>query len=99
MSGRIAASVGGGAQPQWRGDGKELYYLTLDNMLTAVEVTNSRTLQAGRPQPLFRAPVLDGLTGYRNVYVPTADGKRFLIKAALRQQPISAIIRWLATTQ
>jgi Tol biopolymer transport system component len=46
-------SVGGGAQPQWRGDGKELYYLSLDNMLTAVEVTSDRTLSVGRPQPLF----------------------------------------------
>jgi hypothetical protein len=88
--------VGGGAQPQWRADGKELYYLALDNMLTAVELTSARTPSVGRPQPLFRAPVLDGLAGYRNAYVPTADGKRFLIKAGLHQQPISAIVHWLA---
>ena len=36
-------------------------------------------LQAGKPKPLFRAPVLGSLTDYRNYYAVTADGTRFLI--------------------
>lgn len=42
-------SASGGAQPQWRRDGGELFYLSLDNTLMSVEV------QPGSPL-LFRAP-------------------------------------------
>lgn len=69
-------SVGGGAQPQWRGDSRELYYVTLDNMLTAVDLATNATLQVGRPRPLFRVPVLESLTGYPRVYAPTWDGRQ-----------------------
>src|SRR5439155_26117796 len=36
--GRRTISVGGGTEPQWRRDGKELFYLAADHMLMAVDV-------------------------------------------------------------
>jgi hypothetical protein len=35
---RMRVSVDGGGQPKWRGDGKELFYTTPDNLLMAVAV-------------------------------------------------------------
>jgi Tol biopolymer transport system component len=35
---KIQISTNGGSNPQWRGDGKELFYITSDNKLASVEV-------------------------------------------------------------
>jgi hypothetical protein len=89
--------VGGGTQPQWRGDGRELYYLSLDNTLMAVDITLNGSVQVGQPRQLFRAPVLGSLTDYRNVYAVTRDGGRFLFKAIAEdtyQEPISVLVNW-----
>jgi Tol biopolymer transport system component len=46
-------SAGGGAHPQWRGDGRELYYLAPDRRLMAVDVRSGATLETGRaPRPV-----------------------------------------------
>jgi hypothetical protein len=72
-------STGGGTEPQWRGDGKELFYLSADHMMMAVDVNSGSTLQASKPKPLFRAPCSGRSPAYRNYYAVTADGTRFLI--------------------
>ena len=53
---RSHVSVGPGAEPHWRDDGRELYYRSLlDGKLMAVEIANSRTLHAPEHQgPLER---------------------------------------------
>ena len=92
-------STGGGTEPQWRGDGKELFYLSADHMMMAFDVNSGSMLQAGKPKPLFRAPVLGALTDYRNYYAVTADGKRFLIDsvaAGTNQEPITVLVNWTA---
>jgi len=76
---KIRVSPGGGLQPYWRQDGRELYYLTPDRMLMAVAVRTAAThLEFGTPVPLFRAPVADPGWGSDH-YQPAADGRRFLI--------------------
>jgi hypothetical protein len=76
---KIRVSPRGGLQPEWRRDGRELYYLTPDRMLMAVEVrTVASRLEFGLPVPLFKAPVADPTWG-RNHYQPAADGRRFLV--------------------
>jgi Tol biopolymer transport system component len=91
-------STGGGAQPQWRDDGRQLYYLALDNTVMAVDVnTTSGTLQVGRSRPLFRPPLLGALTDYRNLYAVTRDGNRLLMKsiaAGAYQEPITVLVHW-----
>ena len=47
-------SVGGGAQPFWRGDGRELFYLAPTRSLMSVNVTSGESFTISRPQPLFR---------------------------------------------
>jgi Tol biopolymer transport system component len=66
----------------WRQDGKEMYYLTPDWQVMAVDITTAPTFQAGAPRLLFKVPV--GLPGpflfgnpqqWRNV---SSDGQRFV---------------------
>ena len=74
MSGRAPVSAGGGQRPSWRADGRELYFVGPGNRLmsAAVSVTGA-TLAVAPPSLLFEVPVFGGL------YVPSADGRRFLI--------------------
>ncbi len=76
---RFAISRGGGAQPTWRADGKELYFLALDGTLNAasISVTGS-SLVAGEPVDLFR-PRLPGVSTSVEQYAPHPDGKRFVV--------------------
>src|SRR5262249_42078409 len=54
MGVKIPISKGGGSQPQWRGDGRELYYYTPDRKLTAVQVNGEgSTFQVGAARSLF----------------------------------------------
>ena len=76
--GKWQISINGGLHPRWRGDGRELFYLTLDGRLMAVEVRADRTFEAGVSAALFETPIgtTDTLEG---AYAVTADGQRFLI--------------------
>jgi hypothetical protein len=61
----------------WRQDGKELYYLTPDREVMAVEVTTTPTFRAGTPRLLFKVPGLwfGNPQQWKNV---SADGQRFV---------------------
>jgi hypothetical protein len=88
-------STNGGVQPQWRRDGKELYYLGPDRRLMAVEIQTAAGFQAGAPQALFQWMV-SGLGAVRNGYVASADGRRFLvIKPLPDPAPITVVLNWV----
>ena len=92
-----AISSDGGSEPQWRRDGRELFYVATDGTLMAVNVTSGPTLQVTRPMPLFRTPVaLSGeMTSRRNHYVASPDGQRFLVNAASEtQESITVLVNW-----
>jgi hypothetical protein len=75
--GKWQISDRGGNQPQWRGDGKELFYLD-GATLTAVEVnTEGTSFSAGTPKPLFGVNI--EAEQRRNRYIATQDGQRFLV--------------------
>jgi serine/threonine-protein kinase len=78
IAAQVQASTSGGVFPQWRDDGKELFYVN-HNRLTAVPVQLGSTPRLGAPQPLFqiRAPAGSSLSGAS--YKPSRDGQRFLI--------------------
>ncbi len=71
-------SSAGGGRPRWRADGKELFYLTLDGQLAAVNVAaRGGTLESGEPQLLFSLRMLlAGSPDY--TYDVSADGQRIL---------------------
>jgi dipeptidyl aminopeptidase/acylaminoacyl peptidase len=75
-------STAGGSQPQWRRDGRELFYISKDLTLMAVDVDGSgSTFDAGVPKPLF-ALRFDDQLAVRNNFMPAADGRRFLINTS-----------------
>jgi DNA-binding winged helix-turn-helix (wHTH) protein/Tol biopolymer transport system component len=97
LGAKRAISIGGGSEPQWRRDGRELFYIAGDGTLMAVDVTSGSTLQATRPRPLFRTPIaLSGeTTARRNHYVAAPDGQRFLVNASSdRQESITVLVNW-----
>jgi Tol biopolymer transport system component len=83
---RHQVSRDGGWIVRWRADGRELYYLGMDNWLYAVPVTGK--LQAGEPQRLFRVP---GTSQYATTsdfqFDVSPDGQRFLMSTTGSAQP------------
>ena len=76
---RVPISNGGGYQPRWRRDGKELLYFTGDAKLMSVDVTLGGTFKAGIPKVLFQAPIYGGGASQQHRWDMTPDGERFLI--------------------
>ena len=87
-------SKGGGAQSQWRRDGRELYYVTPDKKLMAVTIDTERSeLVVGPGAALMDTRV----SGTSNSYAATADGKRFLINTAVEAiRPMTLVLNWTA---
>ena len=70
-------SPGGGCYPRWRRDGKELFYLSINNKIMAAEVkADGSSFIVGAVNPLFETRVYRGALGGYDV---TADGQRFII--------------------
>ena len=66
----------GGVQPQWRGDGRELFYLTTDGSMMGVGVRPGPEFVASPPSRLFAARIQPNPNLPQ--YAVTADGQRFL---------------------
>lgn len=97
-AGKWMVSSGGGSQPRWRRDGNELFYLSADRKLMAVDVNTGPTFQHGVPKPLFEPPIYFGATDVHR-YDVTADGKRFLINpdaVGAGSVPIMVVLNWTA---
>jgi Tol biopolymer transport system component len=72
----VRVSSGGGTQPLWPGDGRELFFLASDGGVMASTVASQAGLQVTPPQKLFPAPVSLVI---RRSYDVTVDGRQFLI--------------------
>jgi Tol biopolymer transport system component len=63
--------------PDWRRDGKEMYYMAADQGLMAVEVTTTPTFKFGKPKLLFHVSEAITVTpGLANI---SRDGQRLVI--------------------
>jgi Tol biopolymer transport system component/predicted Ser/Thr protein kinase len=93
--GKWQISNGGGTEPSWRRDGKELYFLS-GAKFEAVDVRAAgSTFEAGIPKELFEVQ-LENLNR-RNRYVATADGQRFLFVTtpqSLDTVPFMVVLNW-----
>jgi eukaryotic-like serine/threonine-protein kinase len=93
---KFPVSTDGGADPQWRRDGAELFFLAADHKLMAVAIKRGPTFEAGIPTALFQTRVT-GLTDVRTHYQVTADGQRFLVNTISpgdRGAPIHVVANW-----
>jgi Tol biopolymer transport system component len=96
-AGKWQVSRGGGTEPRWRGDGKEIFYIGPSGMLMAVPVNGESIFATGTPSPLFqirgRAPIssTDVFT-----YDVAKDGKRFLVNRYVKPEhvePLSILLQ------
>lgn len=93
-------SSGGGSQPRFTRDGKELFYVSADRKIMAVHVkTDGASFESGAPRALFETHILLKEDRSGNQYAITSDGQRFLINstiAAAVASPISVVVNWTA---
>lgn len=97
MGERQRVSANGGVQVRWRADGRELFYLTLDNHLTAVPVTVSEQgARTGTATSLFLAPLGAAQGIALHNYIVSPDGQRFLLDTVVEEQapPLVVILNW-----
>jgi serine/threonine protein kinase/Tol biopolymer transport system component len=102
---RYQVSTNSGRQPKWRGDGKEIFFLTLNGptnqpsgAVMAVEITvTGDTVKPGVPQELFRATFARAA----RMYDVSRDGQRFIIngnptsaESERATIPITVILNW-----
>ena len=92
-------STGGGIQPRWRADGKELYFVAPEGKLMAASITAAgATFSAETPVPLFPVALAPGLGANNQQYAVSRDG-RFLINQPVETStavPITLILNWKA---
>jgi Tol biopolymer transport system component len=97
-TGKWQVSTGGGQEPRWRQDGKELFYLSADGKMMAVAVTTGASFKPGSPVALFqthRRQPLSALDVFS--YDVSGDGQRFLIATKVDEAnaaPLSIILNW-----
>ncbi len=97
--GKWQVSTGGGSQPRWRRDGKELFYVSADKRLMAVEVKADATFEAGVPKALFGTRFLPAAAPHLLSYAVAGDGQRFLVTRLVEEEPaipITVVLNWTA---
>ncbi len=90
-TGQTKVSIDGGDQSRWRGDGRELFFVSPEGAMMAVEVRTGETFSAGVPQQLFT------LGNPGGGYDVRADGQQFLIfrtGVELGDLPINVVVNW-----
>src|SRR5262245_15691141 len=90
-------STNGGAIPVWQRDGHELYYISADNKLMAVEVTLGAEVKSGTPKELFSLSDIGANSSAG--YAVTRDGQRFLfvtMAEETRVTPFTVVLNWMA---
>ena len=95
--GKWQVSTAGGDEPKWRGDGRELFYLSPDARMMAVPVKTGASFDAGTPAELFQAnPHEMVATSEQFSYDVSKDGQRFLINTQSKtaMTPLSVVLNW-----
>jgi Tol biopolymer transport system component len=91
--GKWMVSAAGAAEPSWRADGKELFFLSADHVLMAVQIdTGPWGPRVGIPRSLFH---------HRKAqyYDASADGTRFLVATTpegMEPTSLDIVLDWVA---
>jgi Tol biopolymer transport system component len=99
---RQQVSRDGGGHVRWRQDGKEIYYLGIDDRLMSVSVSRGATGESalGEPMEVFRAPVRGDAIPFnfsRQQYAVRDNGQRFLFNKVVdtgTTAPIKILLHW-----
>jgi serine/threonine-protein kinase len=77
--GKWQISQGGGTSPLWSPDGKELFYLGLDNSVIAVDVEIKPIFEPGTPKILFQSKYVGFIYGEGTPWDIHPKGDRFIM--------------------
>ncbi len=94
---KLQISTAGGSYPQWRADGRELYFQGLDQSIMAVDVHANTDFEADLPKPLFKTTLTEGrYPGYR--WAVSRDGQRFLVNttSGAGDARVVVVLNWAA---
>jgi Tol biopolymer transport system component len=96
--GKWQISHDGGQDVRWRGDGRELYWVTPGGKIMAAEIQAGPSgVRSGTPRELFTAPIYTATSGSFDV---SPDGQRFLLLlwSSLEQRSIrlNVVSNWQA---
>lgn len=91
--GKWQVSNNGGSQPRWRGDGRELFYLSGGKLMAVAIREGTKGIETESARELFP---IQARQGYRYDYDVTADGQRFLVLAPAEEaaSPLTVIYNW-----
>jgi hypothetical protein len=91
-AGKWRVSTGGGYQPRWRRDGRELFFIAADGRLMHLDVTPGAGFPHGAPATLFQTSIFGGGASTSNQYWDVMpDGQRFLINTMNRDAKSAAL--------
>ena len=80
----------GGKYPRWRGDGKELFFVSPAGTMMAAGFDPTNGVSQGVPQPLFATQIR---VGDNRPYAVDKNGQRFLLKVGPDPQMV-AVMDW-----
>jgi|CZLA01.1.fsa_nt_gi Tol biopolymer transport system component len=102
-NGKWQVSSGGGQEPRWRQDGKELFYLSPDGKMMAVPLATRASFEAGSPVALFQTHRRQALSSQDFfTYDVSGDGQRFLVATQMDEgtpAPLSVLLNWAAEVE
>jgi Tol biopolymer transport system component len=99
---RFQISNRGGWEPRWRRDGREIYYLSPERQLMAVELGLGNDMRPGPPAALFGTRVAQAANVYRRNYDVSPDGRQFVINVlsdGTAPPAITIVLNWHAGMQ
>lgn len=91
---RMRVSTGGGRHPRWRGDGRELFFVSpREELMVAALRETGNSMEVGSPRPLFNIGVN---FSWSDEYDVARDGQSFLAIAPLREssKALNVILNW-----
>jgi serine/threonine protein kinase/Tol biopolymer transport system component len=95
---RWRVSPDGGSRPRWRRDGKELYYVGLDQKLMSVAIKGDTAFTYGPPAALFQLQIIPTPpTQGRQQYAVAGNGDRFLVNTIVQPAiptPVTIVLNW-----
>src|SRR6266571_402097 len=93
--GKLQVSTNGGSDPIWRGDGKELFFLSEGKLMAAEVKAKGSGLDIGNAQLLFDPHSGFGPNAHYDV---TPDGKRFIVATVGEggSAPMNLVVNWTA---
>jgi hypothetical protein len=85
-------SIGGDTEPNWRQDGREIFFRSSEDKLLAASIVDEQVV-AGTPFVLFAMPATPSRPAAS--YAPSRDGQRFIVNTIVdNPPPVTVLLNW-----